>query len=362
MNRRIWLLVCSLVVMTIVFGLVAGCAQSTPAPTAAPKPTTTAPAPAVTRWVLQNVYVGTKWGESGGWAYYFADKMKTLSGGRLLIDIKPPEAVVPTTEVFSAVGKGTIDMSGLYYAGYHTGLMPEADVQVGPPFSWSTSMEGVQCYEDYGFKDKFLQIYAEHNIYHCYTFVDNLYILHTAFPVSSPDDMKGKKIRAPGIYGKWVESFGGSPVNIPHAEVYMGVKLGTIDGSIMSPDTLLAAKLEEVFKYAVVVPNLTTLAASFIYNMDSLKKLPADLQDLVKETTTPLAHQFAKSVGMYNIYAIKHAAKTYGMQEVTWTGAAVDKAVANGIATWDTIAAKSPRCKELVDTLKKQMKDLGKMK
>ncbi|MFB3895105.1 MAG: hypothetical protein ACE14V_02265 [bacterium] len=61
--------------------------------------------------------------------------------------------------------------------------------------------------------------------------------------------IKGKKIRAAGgALSYYVEAIGGTPVPVPYSEVYMAMKLGTVDGFMQGIVDLEDQKLKEVTK------------------------------------------------------------------------------------------------------------------
>ncbi len=80
--------------------------------------------------------------------------------------------------------------------------------------------------------------------------------LYTTFPVRSPGDLKGRKIRvmaAPTESKTW-GSFGALPVTISFGEVYTGLQTDLIEGAENSPNSIFTAKHYEVAKYV----NLTS--------------------------------------------------------------------------------------------------------
>lgn len=319
--------------------------------------------PKVINWTMQTSYPPAPWTEdAGGFAELFSDFMKKVTNGRLMIKVIPIGGLVKVPDVLTAVSKGTLDAAGLHYAGFHTGVMPEANIEVGLPYAWQDNREALDAYLNYGLLEKFRKIYAERNIFWTPSFLGCNYALNTNFPISSPYDLKGKKIRALGPYADWIKKFGGAPTVIPVSEVYMALKLGTIDGTINSGTLLTTAKLEEVVKYSVISPNFNTIVCNCYINMDSLKALPDDIRTLVENatlfvlTTTSLAG----NVGEEKSY--RRAVEKYGLKLVTFEGKNREIAMSAGFALWDQMAEKSPRCAELVSIVKKQMKDYGKIK
>lgn len=317
----------------------------------------------VITWTMQSSYPTTPWTQSGGgMATLFSDFMKETTRGRLVIKVVPPGGLVKPADMLAAVAKGSLQVAGLHYAGFYTGAMPEGEIEAGLPYAWENQGEAVGAYMDYGLLEKFRKIYAERNIFWTPAFLGLIYSIQTIFPISSPYDLKGKKIRALGPYADWVRAFGGSPTVIPATELYMALKLGTIDGTISSGTMLTAAKLEEVIKYAVVSPNFNTIVGNFLINMESLKALPDDLRTLVETATLHVTALGSLGGSLGEQKAYRHAVEKYGLKLVSFEGKNKEKAMSAGFALWDQIAAKNPRNAELVKIMKKQMKDYGKMK
>jgi tripartite ATP-independent transporter DctP family solute receptor len=73
----------------------------------------------------------------------------------------------------------------------------------------------------------------------------------TNFPLNSPADAKGKKLRiAPVEMVRWImETIGFSPVILPVTEVYLAIQQGTVSGQENPIDTIYSQRFYEVAKY-----------------------------------------------------------------------------------------------------------------
>lgn len=69
--------------------------------------------------------------------------------------------------------------------------------------------------------------------------------------VKSPDDMKGLKIRIPGIkmYTSLYKALGADPITMNFAEVFTALQQNTIDGQENPTDVIQSSKIYEVQKY-----------------------------------------------------------------------------------------------------------------
>jgi TRAP-type C4-dicarboxylate transport system substrate-binding protein len=201
--------------------------------------------------------------------------------------------------------------------------------------------------------------YDEHNIKWWPGAADCYYHFNTNFEVKKLDDLKGKKIRALGVYGKYVQLLGASPVVVPGAEMYMAMKLGTIDGAIYGATGLQDVKLHEVVKY-YTLPTAAQIAISMCINKDSLKKLPADLREIVEKTMPEILDMTSAKYIQLCKDSLNKSVEIKSTAICNLPDAEVAKMRKLVAPLWDELAAKTPRMKKGVDILKTQMKDLGR--
>lgn len=110
------------------------------------------------------------------------------------------------------------------------------------------------------------------------------------------DDFKGKKIRVSAPDSKRVfEICGTSAVYMPMGELYQALKTGVIDGVDTSPRTIIGTSLYEVAKYYYPVGNPGTVlwTCEIIVSKKHWDKLPADLQQIVREAAADASRKGA---------------------------------------------------------------------
>jgi len=101
--------------------------------------------------------------------------------------------------------------------------------------------------------------------------------------IKSIDDLKGLKMRIPGLGGEVLKRAGGTPVSLPGGEIYTSLQSGAIDATEwVGPYNDLAFGLYKVAKY-YYYPGWhepgTTLEA--LINRKAFLALPKDLQSVV---------------------------------------------------------------------------------
>ena len=298
---------------------------------------------------------------SGGAGKFFADWIKRRSNGRLIIDMVPPGSVVKARESLNAIRTGSIDFIGHTYAGFYSGQMPEANVQIGLPFAWETADEMWDGLYRWGLDKELKKIYAEHNAYPITWPMGNIYGFGTSFDISTPEMMKGKRIRALGIYGAMVQKLGGSPAVLPMPELYQALMLGTIDGGIHGAGSLQESKLSEPEKFFVTYPNLNTIGNTFLINLKKFEALPEDIKTIIREDAPYIMKGWASDYSNYARRVLTPLAEKGVIKEVRWSEADAARIRQMGIGLWDVVAKKSPRTAKLVEIVKAQARALGKI-
>ena len=101
--------------------------------------------------------------------------------------------------------------------------------------------------------------------------------------INSLDDLKGLKMRIPGLGGEVLKRAGGTPVNLPGGELFTALKTGTIDATEwVNPYNDLAFGLHKAAKY-YYYPGWhepgTTLEC--FLNKEIFDSLPEDLQNII---------------------------------------------------------------------------------
>jgi TRAP-type C4-dicarboxylate transport system substrate-binding protein len=310
----------------------------------------------VVTWKMQASYpVGTAVMMHG---VEWAKEIEKRTNGRLKVEILPPGAICDVKDIINFMSKGVFDCA-ITYGGFYTGMIPETDLEIGLPQGHRTWEEVKDVMYKRGLGEVIQAAYDEHNIKWWPTAADCYYHFNTNFEVKKLDDLKGKKIRALGVYGKYVQLLGASPVVVPGAEMYMAMKLGTIDGAIYGATGLQDIKLYEVVKY-YTLPTAAQIALSMCINKDSLKKLPADLRETVEKTMPEIMDlTSAKYIQMCKD-SLNKSVEIKSTSICNLPDDEVAKMRKLVTPLWDELAAKSPRMKKGVDILKTQMKDLGR--
>jgi TRAP-type C4-dicarboxylate transport system substrate-binding protein len=108
--------------------------------------------------------------------------------------------------------------------------------------------------------------------------VADTYNLITTFPVNSVDDLKGKKLMAPGAVANWLKGTGAVAVNGGLPVYYNNMKTGVADGGVVITTGMLPFKLHEVAKYVTVVDMGAPISGALTMNKDTWDSLPLHMK------------------------------------------------------------------------------------
>ena len=101
-------------------------------------------------------------------------------------------------------------------------------------------------------------------------------------PITTPDDLKGLKIRIPPspFWVSMFKAFEASPLTINFAEVYSALQTKVADAQENPLAIIATAKLNEVQKFCSITNHMWD-GFWFLANKKSFERLPQDLRDLV---------------------------------------------------------------------------------
>ena len=215
----------------------------------------------------------------GTGANFLAKMIGEMSGGRIEVKVYGAKELVPA---FDAVSRGTAEM-GHGAAYYWKGKVPAAQFFAAMPFGMNAQEFNGWIYHGGG-QELWEEVYAPFGVIG--TPGGNTGVQMGGWfnkEINSLADMKGLKMRIPGLGGEVLKRLGGTPVNLPGGELYTALTSGTIDATEwVGPYNDLAFGLYKAAKY-YYFPGFHEPGTCLegIINKKALEALPQDLQDIV---------------------------------------------------------------------------------
>ncbi|RXJ73887.1 ABC transporter substrate-binding protein [Veronia nyctiphanis] len=222
----------------------------------------------------------------GTGANQLADLITEMSDGRLEVKVYGAGELVGALEIFDAVSRGTAEMG--HGAGYYwKGKAPAGQFFAAVPFGLTAQEMNGWIYSGGG-----LELWQE--AYEPFGIIPmpagNTGVQMGGWfnkEINTIDDLKGLKMRIPGLAGEVLKRAGGTPVLLPGGEIFPSLQSGAIDATEwVGPYNDLAFGLHKAAKY-YYYPGWhepgTTLEA--LINKKAFEALPKDLQAIVLAAT-----------------------------------------------------------------------------
>jgi TRAP-type mannitol/chloroaromatic compound transport system substrate-binding protein len=165
-----------------------------------------------------------------GTAEHFSRRIAQLTGNKFQIKAAAAGELVPALQVLDAVQNGTIEC-GQTASYYYVGKNPAFAFDTTLPFGLNTRQQNAWMYGGGGL-ELVRDLYKE---YGCIQFpAGNTGAQMGGWfrkEIKSVADLKGLKIRIPGIQGQMLAKLGAVPQQIAGSDIYAALEKGTIDAS-----------------------------------------------------------------------------------------------------------------------------------
>lgn len=280
----------------------------------------------------------------------FADDVRQMSNGRLDIQVYAGGELVPALQVFDAVSEGTIEMGhGSPY--YWAGKVPEAQFFSSVPFGMTAKGMNAWLYNAGGLA-LWQEIYKPFNL--------------TALPmgntgvqmggwfnkqINSLDDIKGLRMRIPGLGGKVFKKAGGNPVLMAGGEIYTALERGTIDATEwVAPFHDMRLGLNRAAKY-YYYPGWHEPGTVFelMINDGKWSLLPKDLQRIVEVAAAATSEWIYAQMEFNNQQALTELRTKQNVQILQFPDEVLSELKRLTKETLDEEAAANPEFKRVYD-------------
>jgi TRAP-type mannitol/chloroaromatic compound transport system substrate-binding protein len=245
----------------------------------------------------------------------FSRAVKQMSNGRLTVHVYGAGEIVPAMEVFDAVSQGVVD-AGHGAAYYWKGKVPSSVFFTAVPFGLNAQeMNGWLHYG--GGLELWQEAYAPFNLVPMAGGSTGVQMAGWFNKeINSIEDLKGLKMRIPGMAGEVFAAAGGTAVTIPGGELYTSMQTGVIDAlEWVGPYNDKSFGFHEVAKY-YYYPGWHEPGSilEFVVNKDSLEALPEDLQAIVKYASRAANQDMLDEYTARNNAALQSLINEHGVQ------------------------------------------------
>jgi TRAP-type C4-dicarboxylate transport system substrate-binding protein len=276
--------------------------------------------------------------------HWYAAELEKRSNGQLKMQFFPFGGLFKPPATRNNMTAGTADICNLSIS-TEGPRMPLAMVSSMPTIEFPNTVQGsldaVKTWET--LVKEFPELAAEFKWVKVLAFQYlTVYGVYGKEPIYVPGDIKGKKVRAAAMHAELVKLLGGGPVNIVPPKVYMSMKTGVIDSSIMSISQIYDYKLWEVATNFNDI-NMGRSLFAIIMNKESWNALPTDMQKLMMDLAPAMVKKGAE---------VMDAETVKGRKGYLANGGKFLTLTKDQIKQWD--AAKMPLQQKWLDNCKKR--------
>ena len=244
----------------------------------------------------------------------FSKMVDEMSAGRLKVKVYGAGELVPALQVFDAVSQGTAEMghSGAYY---WKGKTPAAQFFTSVPFGLTAQEMNGWIYHGGGL-ELWQELYAPFNLIPLAA--GNTGVQMAGWfnkEINSVDDLKGLKMRIPGLGGEVLKRAGGTPVTLPGGELFTSLQTGAIDATEwVGPYNDLAFGLYKAAKH-YYYPGWHEPGSmmELTVNKPAFEALPKDLQAIVTVAARAINADMLAEYTARNNAALTELVETHGV-------------------------------------------------
>lgn len=276
-----------------------------------------------------------------------------MSNGRLKIKVYGAGELAGATEVFDAVSLGTAEM-GHGAAYYWEGKVPAAVAFTTLPFGM-TAQEMNAWLHFGGGLELWRELYEPFNLIPMAA--GNSGVQMAGWfnkEINSLDDLKGLKMRIPGIGAEVMRRAGAAAVYLPGGEIFTSLQTGVIDATEwVGPLNDRTLGLHEVAKY-YYYPGWHEPSATIelIVNKEAYDSLPLDLQRIVEVAARAINQDMLDEFMAQNFIALKALLESNDVELRRLPDDVIDKLRELTEEVLAEVAAESPEAQRVFESYK----------
>jgi TRAP-type C4-dicarboxylate transport system substrate-binding protein len=225
---------------------------------------------------------------------WWAEELKKRSNGRIEIEFFWGQSLVKAKDNLKALGSGLVETAQLIasYTPAELSVWNYASV----PFGIDNEWVGMRAWFDMHQTSAELQKEAERNKFKLLfnNTTGPVHLLTTKEPITSVEQLKGKKIRTTGGHTNLFKALGAVPVTIGFGELYQALERGTIDGTINYTPFVKSYKHYEVASHLTEASMGQYLAYGGGINLKLFNEMPTDLQDILLKVSNEYMDVYAR--------------------------------------------------------------------
>ncbi|MCJ2377028.1 TRAP transporter substrate-binding protein [Vibrio sp. ZSDZ34] len=282
----------------------------------------------------------------------WAERVESMSNGRIDIDLLPVGSVVKHTETLGAIKMGIID-GHITATGYFSGKDPAFGLIGNMVGAWSDTTQLLQ-YMNYGGGNELMtELYAPYGVKFVGASTTGVESFVSKVPLNGVDDLKGLKLRAPeGLVQQVFAAAGATPVNLPGSEVFTGLSKGVIDAADYTVfSTNQSAGMNDIATHPVQ-PGFHSLPLIDVsVSQKKWDKMPEDLQTILTMSVRDLSYDITTKLKMADNEAVAKANQNPNITIHNWSDVERKKFREIAKTQWKVFAERSPNAEKVYNSV-----------
>ncbi len=277
------------------------------------------------------------------------DAFNVIAQGQMEIELYYADQLVPTSELFRAVQKGTLDA-----------VQSDDDSMASPtevtifggyfPLALRYSLDVPALFNHYGLNEIWGEEYAKVGVKHVSAGSWDPCHFSMKSPINSLADLSGKRVFTFPTAGRFLSRFGVVPVTLPWEDIGVALQTGELDGVAWSGITeVYTASWAKSAPYFLTNNISGAWIGHFFANMDRWNAVPPHLQELMR-VCFEQSHYYRQHwywAGEARLRVEGADTQLTTIPDAEW--ATVEEEAAK---FWDEVAAESPVKAKVVEIIK----------
>jgi TRAP-type transport system periplasmic protein len=247
----------------------------------------------------------------------FGEIVKTKSKGGIEVLVYADGQLGDISQTLTAMQMGTIDM-GYFGLGSAIYLKPYSAVSIiYVPYLFKDKVQATRILNGPIFKEMYDKAAKESGVrvFSAYGARSPRAIQTTKGPIQKPEDLKGMKLRIPGmeIFLATFRALDVKPTSLPMTEIYMALQQGVVEGQDNGFDLAMPLKFHEAAKFWCATDHVYEMTGWFI-SEKLWTKLTAEEKGIflqAAEEAGQLATDLVEKLDMDSIETLKKTGCTY---------------------------------------------------
>ena len=290
----------------------------------------------------------------------WAERVATLTGGRVTVEMLPVGSIVQHTETQDAVAAGIID-GHVTDTSYFTGKDAAFGLIANPVGAYGSPAEMLNFIEYGGGKELMNELLNPYGLQFIGATTPGLEAFISKVPLTGVADLKGLKMRAPeGLVQNVFLAAGAAPVNLPGSEVFTSLDKGVIDAADYTVfSTNHQQGMHDVAHHPVYPGFHSMPLVEVSINKGTWDSMPADVQSILEISVRDFARDMTSQLAMRDAVSVAAAIANPDITVHNWSAEERAKFRAIAKSQWVAVAEKSDNAKRVYEVLTAYLTEQG---